>query len=527
MSIKRARARAATHGFWMLSGLFAFALGMAPGRTASREAESQQQVEFFGHTAIRETPEGRTLMFAEGARETLFVPNRACEYLEVREGAETVKAGRFAVQGGCQLRDIEGTRQEKTTLAVVDIRSGNALWQMPVDRSNPRFLEWRRKVSENRTARDLEMLLPELRRMRAEAVEPLLVMDLAYAIALAEMKMGEREIAIRELALTSQAAKVAHFPSIAYEASYRRADLLIKATMHDEARAILTQMADWGTSGDSRTNTYLDLERSLIARAESRWDDAVSLMDAAMMKFERTHDVVMQRIVAPVFATILLKVERKGEAERLIGTLDSLLEGADECASATFLNNTAILGLNIARQLAVSGQISKIGPYRIGSSTIESLFDRALLHRSRCKDDTQLANLYSGLAFLAFYDKDYSGAKNWLTRIREIRGIDRIDQLENQDIEAQVALATGNVEESLRLFEQLEVDASKQPSPYRRKFECKAIVGRLESSIELRTRGAFVAAAQSCLLNGGNPISAAELGQLAKRLRQVGVTLTQ
>lgn len=478
-------------------------------------------VEFFGHTAIRYTPTGSTLMFAGDARETVFVANRDCRDLEVSEGGQPVQAQRVGVQGGCQLRDIQGTQQLHTTLVVRDVPSNRTLWQMPVDRSNPRLLDWFRRVWGNRTQAPLEQTVEQLRHLLPQAADVESRIDILYALSYIDMRLGNRDMAVRGFANVAKLATDAGYRSIAFDALYRRVDLLVDAGMHDEAAQGLSQMAALATPGDSRSVTHIEYERTIIARDQGRHEEALRRFGRIIAAMDRVHDLIFLRVAVPLMALLVNKMNRVDEALSLVPQIEDLAQGAHDCARANLFNNAAALAYNIAQQKTKE---QFIGTYQVGRLTVRQMFDRAVAARALCKDDPGLADLLSTEALLALLERRYRDAREYLAKAESLGGLLVDRQLQNQLVKARIEQESGNLAAARDEYDQLARLSLAHPDTTPERYRCFAALGLLECLKNGdRLPAAVRAEVLTCAAQQPKGMTQSEYDSLRRRIQKRGV----
>ena len=522
MTTDRAQPRATTRAVQKLSRVVVFALTSFSVGRLHAEPASVPPVEFIGHTAIRDTSAGPTLMFAGDAHETVFVANRDCRDLEVSEGGQPVQAQRVSVQGGCQLRDIQGTQQLHTTLVVRDVPSNRTVWLMAVDRSNPRLLDWFRRVWGNRIQGPLDQTAEQLRRLLPQAVDVESRIDILYALAYIDIRLENRDTALRELAHVAKVAADAGYRSIAFDALYRRVNLLVEASMHDEAAQGLSQMAALATPGDSRSVTHIEYERAIIARDQGRYEEALRRFGHIIAAMDRVRDVIFLRVAVPLMALLVNKMNRVDEALSLVPQIEDLAQGAHDCAKADLFNNAAALAYNIAQHKTKE---ESIGSYQVGRLTVRQMFDRAVAARALCKDDPGLADLLSNVALLALQERRYRDAREYLAKAESLGGLVVDRQLQNQLVKARIEHGSGNLAVARNEYAKLEQLSAANSKSSRARYQCFAATGLAEST-QGSVDGTTIAAAQDCAKALPAGMTSAEHEQIVSRLQRKGVVRT-
>ncbi len=140
-------------------------------KRSRREPRTIAPVEFFGCTALKGTAQQFACMLVPDDQLTLWVRGRDCKDIQVTDSGQPLQPETKFIQGGCQLRLPRSSGLHQSTLTLTDRRTQQPLWSMPLDRSKPKLLEWKRKVWD-RASSNLEDILPDLQRMAHEHLDP-------------------------------------------------------------------------------------------------------------------------------------------------------------------------------------------------------------------------------------------------------------------------------------------------------------------------------------------------------------------
>lgn len=469
MPMKRSRLRKYGCGLLILSG--ALAVGITP-QVASGAKPVDTAVEFLGCTATRGTAPQFTCMLVPDDQLTLWVGNRDCKDVQAADSGQPIKAALYSIQGGCQLRLPPALGVHKSTLTLADRRSQQVFWTLPLDRSRPYLLEWKRRIWD-RASLNPEDVLPDLQLKVTEAPDAEGLIDAAYALAIANQRLGNRDESVRQYSHVIQLAEKAGYRSIAMEAGYRRTFQLRQVGLMPEARASLAQMSRYVTPGEARGTSYQGLEDGLFDRAEERFDLALTKFEQVYAAASRVNDRVIQLPTLPLLAEALMKAGRTDTAEQLLTETEPLLDGQTVCKQSGLLSFAAHISLRLRLD---TGRVIPIGRM----TTREALL-RARDLEQQCTTSINRAPIFLFLAQIARMDGRYSEAQEWLAKSKAASDASALIVLEQKDEEALLALAEGRLSEAYQLFQAVDATSQKQPGTFPQDYRCKAAIGMAEA----------------------------------------------
>lgn len=473
-------------------------------------------VEMFGCTAIRDTAEGRYCVMTSDARLTFWVPGR-CSGLQVTSGTQFIPTETLSSQSGCQVRIM---RLEKSDGQIINLTRNSAIISVQrLDFSTPNLLEWKKKVWD-RAGTDLDETIITLERRLTQPQLDIVRLDYMYAHSLALLRLTRREDAIRELGAVADLANYLGYRSIAFEALYRKADLLVIAGNHIDARNTLTRASSFATPGESRSSILLNWEDGIISRAEGQIEAAAAKIESAMASAERVNDLIFQRVSIGILADLWSKLNHSSNVASLLERTESILGDANECTRTLVWRNMAYATLHLPIKRDGQGRLMATGDL-----SINELFRRALENKLKCKDESSSASLFKGLAFVAIQEGRFNDASAWISATRSLRGMGVVDELDLLEIEGLLATGTGAGSDALHFFEQLEQRSRQFPGHFDHRIECTVAVGKLQA---LRLMGKddyrTTEVARACISGQSREkVDAGDLARLIERARTVGL----
>lgn len=501
-----------TYGCGMLILSGALAVGIAP-HVASGAKPVDTAVEFFGCTAIRGTAQQFTCMLVPDDQLTLWVSSRNCKDVQAADSGQPIQADLYAIQGGCQLRLPPSLGTHKSTLTLADRRSQQVIWSLPLDRSRPNLLEWKRRIWD-RASLNPEDVLPDLHRKVTEAPDPESLLDASYALAIANQRLGNRDESVRQYSHVIQLAEKAGYRSVAMEAGYRRTFQLRQVGLMAEARASFAQMSRYLTPGEEKGSTYQDMEEGLLDRAEERMDWAFARFEKAYSATLRVNDRVLQLSSMPLLAEALLRTNRAEATEQLLAETEPLLAGQTLCKQSALLSFAASVGLQLRND---AGHAIKIG-----RMTLRETLLRAMELEQQCATNNNRATTYLALAQLARLDSRYPESRDWLAKSKAAPDPTAHTVIEQKEEEALLTLAEGRFNEAYQLFQAMDTTSQKLPGTFPQTYHCKAVMGMAESRFAMGQAATQLhETIKSCINTGSNGLSAPLIRQLDRRARAI------
>ena len=429
-------------------------------------------VEFFGCTALKGTAQQFSCMLVPDDQLTLWVRGRDCKDIQVADSGQPLQAETKFIQGGCQLRLPRSSGLHQSTLTLTDRRTQQPLWSMPLDRSKPTLLEWKRKVWD-RASSNLEDILPDLQRRATERLDPEELIDVTYALGWVNYRLGHRSEAVQQLSYLSRLAEKYQYRSISVDAGYYQSFLLRTADLPQEAQATLDNIAQFAIPGDSRGSANIDKERAGFAFAGERLDVATGFFDRAHDTTVRVDDRAVLVSILPQLAELHHRLGHSERAEQLLTEMAGLLDGQPECKQAglwAFAGAVGIeIGIDLGKQVLIVGR------------PLRDILQRALAQEKRCMVSSSRAVIFLSLMQLSRLEGKYAEAHDWAEKFRLMSDYAAHVGIEFMEQEALLALAEGRGNDALRLFRAMDLASKKLSGTFINTYKCSAAVGIAEA----------------------------------------------
>lgn len=467
--------------------------------------------------ALRETEDGLICLQAATSRTLLWVEGQPCEKLEVTEDDQPIPVVTRYVQGGCQISRKQPSSAVRFTLGLRSKDTGAQFWNLPMDRSMPWLLEWTAKFS-NRAVVDLDGVDAELRNLAVQQAHPAVSLDMLFARADVLLRLGHNELAISSFSQVSESAARLGYPSIAFDAAHKYFVAFMDSGLTDDADLVLHKAKAFIRSGAIGPEVQWNYDAGQIYYLTGRLADAELALREATLNAERL-DVSTRRVTMPLWAAVLLAMNRYEEAWNLQKSSASLLSTLNECEKADLLANLAEL-----RVLFMQDQEHVRSTPGCDLAQSRSLFKEALESRRKCTDNRSLAKLHTGLAFLSLLENQLKDARAELDMAKNVQGATHIDRMDMLNLEGRISLHENRPKEAQQSFAKLDQLVKDYPDSHASLYECQSAAGQLEATALLGKSDPEVAArVQGCLRTERLPpydrnILESRVGALLKRL---------
>ena len=515
------RSRLGSYGFGMLIFSGALAFGTTPRAVAAASSAGPPPVEFFGCTALKGTAQQFACMLVPDDQLTLWVRGRDCKDIQVTDSGQPLQPETKFIQGGCQLRLPRSSGLHQSTLTLTDRRTQQPLWSMPLDRSKPTLLEWKRKVWD-RASSNLEDILPDLQRKATERLDPEELIDVTYALGWVNFRIGNRSEALRYYDYTVQLSKKHSYLSIAIEAINKKIDVLWPIGMHVEAHNALIDLSQFSIPGDARSTIVSQWEYGILARAEEHLEIAANQLASVVEQSERVNDRPVRVLATPLLAELYAKLDRRDLAETLLAGTDDLLIGMTPCRQSRLLTGSAWVGLELT-QGQKDGEDKSI---LVGQKSVREMFLQALQLRQKCTETSALANLYLGLLTLSIEERRLDEARDWLLKAKATPDPSNVTLIELLEQEGRLALIGGRPQSALNLFRNMDSLIRKNGPQFSKMHACRANIGVVESLSALGQQDQnAVDSVRVCIRELGAHTPATMVRHIVRRLNSAGVSI--
>lgn len=480
-------------------------------------------VEFFGCTALKGTAQQFSCMLVPDDQLTLWVRGRDCKDIQVSDSGQPLQAETKFIQGGCQLRLPRSSGLHQSTLTLTDRRTQQPLWSMPLDRSKPKLLEWKRKVWDRASVHP-EDALPELQRMASTNLDSETLLDVTYALGQTYYRLGENSEALGAFLHAQYIAKKLDFRSIALNTGYDIVHIYRTEALHAEAQKSLADAASYVTAGDVFGINRLDAEAGLLAHDSEQLHVAQQHFERVYAAATRVRDRVAQLTMFSMLAQIYVRTDLLDEARQLLSETDAVLDGQTACRQSSLLANAADVGIQLLED--VTGGGLRASP-SIGHRSLRAALHAALEFERQCPvGDANRASIYLDLLRLARMDGRYSEAQQWLGRAKASANPTAFQKIELLEEEGVLALAQGRNLDAHKLFLDMDATARKYPNSFPQTYLCRVSVGLAEARYALgQLDTATSTAVRQCLSRTNTGVSASLLRQLKARGQTLGVAL--
>ncbi len=377
-------------------------------------------------------------------------------------------------------------------------------------------MEWTDRMWRRATP-DLAGVDSELAAQFTQQAEPLIQIDLAYAQAVVFLRQGEISRSIGELFKTTELARVAGYPSIAFEAAHRRMTLLRQASSVDEAALVLKETAPLLTIGQYTDELNWPWDQSQILYYHGMIAEAEPLMRRAINVAQRFDDSRVLLSGLPLWADMLRALNRTDDAYAALELIIPHEKDVSGCVKTGLLANKGWLIL----QLAQGASSFEESQSRLNASM--KLLGDAQNSLTTCPDNTLRANILSGIAHTAVMDNNVETAKATLRDTHRLPGVSLIDQMEMLELEAKIAIIEHQPKEALRLLGQLALLSQNNPTQRRELTICRIAVATLEAKKAL---GADVSSMMPEIKNcigATSKLEPFEQGLFKTRLKTIGI----
>lgn len=438
-------------------------------------AMPESQVLFRICRDIQNTAAGLVCMPSAAIPTVLWIARNSCDALQVTENDRALSADTKFVRGGCQLRPKGQSTGGRSTIKIIDLKSGFALWSLQVERNISGLFEQTDRMW-SRALPDLETANADLDALNSQRKEPHKLLDIANARATILIRRGESEQAISALAEVAELAMRLGFPSIAFESAVRRMVMLRLAGLPEESDTVRRDATSLVTPGASWDEIQWAWHSGLILRAQEQLKPAEEWIRKATEYAERVDDVDNPRVMLPIWADVLIALDRMDEAQKVLNSISKYLEGIGDCQKAGLLANLGWLHLQM-----VQGEVQPTLVASPAQTMAKELLRQALALRFSCQDNASLANIHNGLAHVAFSEGRIAEAKAAIEEARSRPGISFSERLQTIELEARILLKEGKHKEALSLFQGLEQLSLSHPNERRQLFKCQAAIGSFEA----------------------------------------------
>lgn len=430
------------------------------------------KVMYRGCRVVQKTPTGSLCLPSAGSRTVLWVEGIACDKLEVREDKQPLAFDTSYVNGGCQLRQKEPSKQPHSVLSLRNKVTGTDFWQLPMDRSKPWLMEWTDRMW-RRDSVDLEGTEAELQSQSLEQAAPEVRVDLLMARAVVLFRLGQIHNAIRMSSQVVEIARQYGFDSIAFDAARLRWNAFLHAGLLEDAWSDIQAMRSLAQDDKSASQVAWELDAGQLSMEMGRFQEADDFLSQCMLDAGRLDFSYYLRHARPWHARVLFALDRFSDAWEAQKIAASYLDKLDDCAKADLLSN---LGENLLRFMQDEAQSRQQDGCDVHQSRI--YFEKALELRQKCTND--LSRIHIGLAQISFAENRFQDAQAHLEKIDNFSDSIYIDKLDELELRGKITLANGRPVEAYKHFERMGQLLS---SIHRSRFACKAVMGLMESSM--------------------------------------------
>lgn len=476
------------------------------------------EVLFFGCKATRATKDGSICMPAAGGSLVFWVGSRPCDEIQILHNGRSLPVTSRTLQEGCQLKTAVLSSSISTSLVIGSRYTGESFWTLQIDRYDPELLEWTQRV-QSRPETDLTEIAAELRRKKSSEIKAERLVDYTLASAWAHRRLGQMDLATQEYREVIEIAKRYGLSSIAVDAICRLVHTLRISGYLNEAKETLEEAKPLMTPGHGKERNDWAYHTANILQDEGHLREAAEWFGRVRDDAEKIDLRERMRIATLCLAELFVGLDLIANAQKLLGSFDLLIDGANECEKVNLLSLKAWIDIRVVESENLHGSSSSTSQPRIR----QELFD-ALKAEATCKSNQNLANIYANLAQAALLDNHFAEAQGWVDKAFKVPGLQVRDELSLLTLEGRLALKNGRPKAAMRSFERLDKLSQEHPYGEYRLQQCSSALGMTEALRVLKQpTQALSETVKSCLDNENNTLGPWDLGNLRYRAKKAGI----
>ena len=430
---------------------------------------------YRGCRVVQKTPTGSLCLPSAGSRTVLWVEGIACDKLEVREDKQPLAFDTSYVNGGCQLRQKEPSKQPHSVLSLRNKDTGTDFWQLPMDRSKPWLMEWTDRMW-RRDSVDLEGTEAELQSQSLEQAAPEVQIDLLMARAVVFHRLGQTHDGIRVFSRVIENARHHGFDSIAYDAATLQWYMLERAGMIEEAWLSLQAVKPLIQDGLSGKEVGWDFDAGYLSMLMERAQDADQYFRRCLAGAERLDLPFYFRYALPYHASVLLSLDRFDDAwstqQRAMAQLDKL----SDCPKSEL---QLLLANNLLQFVQDDSKASSVEGCDLKQSRLLLTSAREL--KQKCTND--VGQVLASLAEIMISENRVKDASSYLDEADRAVDVIYRDTLRSLELRAKIAFSEGHPAISQEYFERMERILSEVRPGQGGLAKCKVAIGLWEASL--------------------------------------------